>query len=142
MTVPAPLDPDRIPTHVAIVMDGNGRWAKLRKKPRLYGHKVGADSVREIVAFLEEANRHAPLEVCIFNVGANVRFPLVETLRLGWPLRIGLGGVGGVFFFDVGGAFSDDARPVRHGELDDLAAEIDSIVSILDDSIQAAMAQI
>ncbi len=43
------LDPDRIPTHVAIVMDGDGRWAKQRKKPRLYGHKVGADSVREIV---------------------------------------------------------------------------------------------
>jgi len=49
MTVPAPLDPDRIPTHVAIVMDGSGRWAKKRKKPRLYGHKIGADSVREIV---------------------------------------------------------------------------------------------
>lgn len=49
MTVPSLLDPDRIPTHVAIVMDGNGRWAKQRKKPRLYGHKIGADSVREIV---------------------------------------------------------------------------------------------
>ncbi len=49
MTVPAPLDPDRIPRHVAIVMDGNGRWAKERRKPRIYGHKVGADSVREIV---------------------------------------------------------------------------------------------
>jgi len=33
----------------------------------------------EIVRFLEEAHRHAPLEVCIFNVGANVRFPLLET---------------------------------------------------------------
>jgi len=33
----------------------------------------------EVVAFLEDANRHAPLEVCIFNVGANVQFPLVET---------------------------------------------------------------
>jgi len=30
-------------------MDGNGRWAEKRKKPRLYGHKVGASSVREIV---------------------------------------------------------------------------------------------
>lgn len=49
MTVPSLLDPDRIPSHVAIVMDGNGRWAKQRKKPRLYGHKVGADSVRDIV---------------------------------------------------------------------------------------------
>lgn len=49
MAFPSALDPDRIPTHVAIVMDGNGRWAKQRKKPRLYGHKIGADSVREIV---------------------------------------------------------------------------------------------
>ena len=49
MSVPAPLDPERLPRHVAIVMDGNGRWAKSRRKPRIYGHKVGADSVREIV---------------------------------------------------------------------------------------------
>ncbi len=48
-----PTDPElhlsRLPRHVAIVMDGNGRWAEKRKKPRLYGHKVGASSVREIV---------------------------------------------------------------------------------------------
>lgn len=43
------IDPTRVPQHVAIVMDGNGRWAEKRKKPRLYGHKVGAKSVREIV---------------------------------------------------------------------------------------------
>jgi undecaprenyl diphosphate synthase len=49
MTVPEELDPQRLPAHVAIVMDGNGRWARKRKKPRIYGHKIGADSVREIV---------------------------------------------------------------------------------------------
>jgi len=49
MTTPSTLDSERIPTHVAIVMDGNGRWAEQRRKPRLYGHKIGADSVREIV---------------------------------------------------------------------------------------------
>ncbi|MCG6931608.1 MAG: isoprenyl transferase [Desulfofustis sp.] len=54
MTVPSPLDPDRIPAHVAIVMDGNGRWARQRKKPRLYGHKIGADSVREVVEMSRE----------------------------------------------------------------------------------------
>ncbi len=43
------LDKTRLPAHVAIVMDGNGRWAQSRKKPRLYGHRIGADSVREIV---------------------------------------------------------------------------------------------
>lgn len=54
MSDPAPLDPRRLPRHVAIVMDGNGRWAKKRRKPRLYGHKVGADSVREIVEISRE----------------------------------------------------------------------------------------
>jgi undecaprenyl diphosphate synthase len=49
MSVPQSLDPAYIPRHVAIIMDGNGRWAKRQHKPRLYGHKVGVDSVQEIV---------------------------------------------------------------------------------------------
>ena len=53
------LDPDRLPRHVAIVMDGNGRWAQQRNKPRLYGHKVGAQSVRDIV----EVSRELGIEV-------------------------------------------------------------------------------
>jgi len=48
------LDADRLPRHVAIIMDGNGRWAKKKKKPRLYGHKVGADSVSDIVEACRE----------------------------------------------------------------------------------------
>ncbi len=39
----------QIPEHVAIIMDGNGRWAKARGKRRASGHKVGVESVREIV---------------------------------------------------------------------------------------------
>lgn len=38
----------KIPEHIAIIMDGNGRWAKKRKLPRIFGHKEGANSVREI----------------------------------------------------------------------------------------------
>ena len=38
-----------IPQHVAIIMDGNGRWAKMRKQPRIDGHREGINSVREIV---------------------------------------------------------------------------------------------
>ena len=37
------------PRHVAIIMDGNGRWAQLRNRPRLFGHHAGARRVREIV---------------------------------------------------------------------------------------------
>jgi len=38
-----------VPPHVAIIMDGNGRWAEERNKPRLAGHKAGVDSVRAVV---------------------------------------------------------------------------------------------
>jgi len=43
------IDFSRLPTHVAVIMDGNGRWAKKRKLPRLEGHRAGARSVREVV---------------------------------------------------------------------------------------------
>jgi undecaprenyl diphosphate synthase len=39
----------RMPKHVAIIMDGNGRWAKAARKPRIEGHRAGIKSVREIV---------------------------------------------------------------------------------------------
>lgn len=44
------LDKTNIPRHVAIIMDGNGRWAKRRKMPRSYGHRAGADTLKKIVA--------------------------------------------------------------------------------------------
>jgi len=40
---------DRLPQHVAIIMDGNGRWARKRDLPRLEGHRVGRESVRSVV---------------------------------------------------------------------------------------------
>jgi undecaprenyl diphosphate synthase len=40
---------DRLPRHIAVIMDGNGRWAKQRSLPRVEGHRAGVDSVREIV---------------------------------------------------------------------------------------------
>jgi undecaprenyl diphosphate synthase len=46
----------KLPKHVAIIMDGNGRWAQLRKLPRVAGHKVGAESVREAVKVCVEKN--------------------------------------------------------------------------------------
>ena len=44
-----PLDPARVPRHVAVIMDGNGRWAGARGLPRIAGHKAGVESVRQIV---------------------------------------------------------------------------------------------
>lgn len=43
------LDMKNIPTHIGIIMDGNGRWAKKRFLPRTVGHKAGVEAVREIV---------------------------------------------------------------------------------------------
>ncbi|MBR6714922.1 MAG: isoprenyl transferase [Prevotella sp.] len=44
------LDMSRIPQHIAIIMDGNGRWAAERGKPRSYGHQAGVDAVRRITS--------------------------------------------------------------------------------------------
>src|SRR5438034_8331376 len=43
------IDLKRLPRHVAVIMDGNGRWARARKLPRVEGHRAGIDAVREIV---------------------------------------------------------------------------------------------
>lgn len=45
----ARLDPQRIPKHVAIITDGNGRWAQQRQMPRVFGHREGYKTVRQIV---------------------------------------------------------------------------------------------
>ena len=43
------IDPDRLPRHVAIIMDGNGRWAGQRYLPRVEGHRAGIEAVRAVV---------------------------------------------------------------------------------------------
>lgn len=45
------LDPEKLPQHLAIIMDGNGRWAKKRNLPRTAGHKVGAETFRSIATY-------------------------------------------------------------------------------------------
>jgi undecaprenyl diphosphate synthase len=71
------IDWARIPAHVAVIMDGNGRWASQRRKPRIAGHRAGVESVRAIVdtgarlglkaltlyAFSTENWKRPPLEV-------------------------------------------------------------------------------
>ncbi|KIL39215.1 UDP pyrophosphate synthase [Gordoniibacillus kamchatkensis] len=49
-----PLDPENIPAHVAIIMDGNGRWAKKRGLPRVAGHHSGMKNVKKIVMAASE----------------------------------------------------------------------------------------
>ena len=48
-TLAEAIDPERLPEHIAIIMDGNGRWARKRSLPRAAGHKAGVDAVRVTV---------------------------------------------------------------------------------------------
>src|SRR5690606_32117582 len=73
------IDDDRLPRHIAIVMDGNGRWAKKRFLPRTAGHRAGVASVRKVIehclkrriealtlfAFSSENWRRPPQEVSL-----------------------------------------------------------------------------
>lgn len=44
----------QLPTHIAIIMDGNGRWAKSRHLPRIYGHREGAKNIRRLTTFCSD----------------------------------------------------------------------------------------
>ena len=46
---PLPIPHDKLPQHVAMIMDGNGRWALSRGKPRLAGHKAGTENLRRVI---------------------------------------------------------------------------------------------
>lgn len=45
----AAIDPARVPQHIAVIMDGNGRWAGARGKARIFGHREGSESVKAII---------------------------------------------------------------------------------------------
>ena len=44
----SPVPPDRLPRHIAVIMDGNGRWAQRQGLPRIEGHRRGVASVRRV----------------------------------------------------------------------------------------------
>jgi len=48
MPIPESINRDQIPKHIAVIMDGNGRWAKQNGKPRVFGHKNGVKAVRSV----------------------------------------------------------------------------------------------
>ena len=43
------ISKNNVPNHIAIIMDGNGRWAKMKGKPRVFGHKNGVTSVKDAI---------------------------------------------------------------------------------------------
>ncbi|NJK35017.1 MAG: isoprenyl transferase [Oscillatoriales cyanobacterium SM2_2_1] len=48
-TLPTDLDRDRLPQHIAVIMDGNGRWAKQRGFPRIVGHRQGVTALKDLL---------------------------------------------------------------------------------------------
>ena len=56
MSLQEQIDLSKLPKHVAIIMDGNGRWAKKRMLPRIVGHNNGVKTVRKIVEFAAKLN--------------------------------------------------------------------------------------
>lgn len=79
------LDPDRMPKHVAVIMDGNGRWAKKRLLNRLKGHEKGAEAVRTVVRAARKLNIDA-LTLYAFST-ENWQRPQTEVSGLMFLLR-------------------------------------------------------
>jgi undecaprenyl diphosphate synthase len=80
------IDPRRLPAHIAIIMDGNGRWAKRRNLPRVAGHRAGIDSVRATVETCAELGVEA-LTLYAFSV-ENWKRPRPEVDTLWRLLRV------------------------------------------------------
>src|SRR6266404_4847610 len=80
------LDPDRLPAHIAIIMDGNGRWAKRRSMPRVAGHKAGIQPVRDTVETCARLGLRA-LTLYAFSV-ENWKRPCAEVETLWRLLRL------------------------------------------------------
>lgn len=80
------LDPQRIPEHVAIIMDGNGRWAGKRALKRFLGHQKGADSVQFVVETASRINLPY-LTLYAFSLENNLRRPKAEVSFLMKLLR-------------------------------------------------------
>jgi undecaprenyl diphosphate synthase len=111
---------DRLPAHVAIIMDGNGRWAAQRHLPRVEGHRAGINSVRDVV----ETSARLGIEVLTlyaFSV-ENWKRPLAEVntlmLLLKRYIRLELGTLlkNNIRFRVIGR--SEDLPPDVQGELD------------------------
>lgn len=80
------IDPKRLPAHIAVIMDGNGRWANRRRLPRVAGHKAGIQPVRETVETCARLGLDA-LTLYAFSI-ENWKRPVTEVDTLWGLLRI------------------------------------------------------
>ena len=75
---------DRLPQHVAVIMDGNGRWAAQRHLPRVEGHRAGIESVRDIV----ETSARLDIKVLMMLLKRYLRLELTTLLRNNIRFRV------------------------------------------------------
>jgi undecaprenyl diphosphate synthase len=104
-----------MPRHVAIIMDGNGRWAKLQGWQRLRGHQAGVDSVRDVIEACAEWGI-ANLTLYAFST-ENWSRPQLEVMGLMKNLKSFL-------FTEKSTLLDNDVRLVGVGQLEDLPAEV------------------
>ena len=91
---PPLIPPDKLPGHVAIIMDGNGRWARERLMPRPFGHRSGMRSVREVVEGAVEVGLEV-LSLFAFSQENWQRPPTEITALMNKPAQSGGSGPGG-----------------------------------------------
>jgi undecaprenyl diphosphate synthase len=114
------LNPEQLPVHVAVIMDGNGRWAAQRHLPRVEGHRAGITGVREIVEASARLGIQA-LTLYVFSV-ENWKRPRAEVatlmMLLKRYLRLELGTLidNNLRFLVIGRP--EDLEPELHAELD------------------------
>ena len=114
------LNPEQLPAHVAVIMDGNGRWAAQRHLPRVEGHRAGITGVREIVEASARLGIQA-LTLYVFSV-ENWKRPRAEVatlmMLLKRYLRLELGTLidNNLRFLVIGRP--EDLEPELHAELD------------------------
>jgi undecaprenyl diphosphate synthase len=109
------IDPGRLPRHIAVIMDGNGRWASRRKLPRVAGHKAGIEAVRSTVETCARLGLEA-LTLYAFSV-ENWKRPRAEVDTL-WQLLL--------FYLrkELSSLMKHHVRLVAIGRLDGLPEEI------------------
>ena len=61
------INTEKLPSHVAIIMDGNGRWARQRNLDRIFGHQQGVNAVRNVIEAASELQIQLSYTLCFFD---------------------------------------------------------------------------
>jgi undecaprenyl diphosphate synthase len=109
------VDPQRVPSHIAIIMDGNGRWARERNYPRILGHRAGINSVRTIAEAAAQIGVQV-LTLYAFSV-ENWKRPRHEIEGLWRLLRLYLRR-------EIGNLMNNDIQLVAIGRLESLPRQV------------------